>query len=213
MAATRVVVCCEDFIARTGATTSLQSFPDVEVREEPVLGTAAARAATDVVVVVADRLSVDVATALRELRRLLDRPVVLVAREVERIDVVMAVDCNVVAVLPTAEFTADRLHAAVLTAARGGAVLPFALAGDLVRHVRWVHTELLEPNGLRASGLKPREVEVIGLMADGHDTAEIAAKLSFSERSVKKLIHDVTSRLNLRNRPHAVAYALRHGVI
>ncbi|MEU7478301.1 LuxR C-terminal-related transcriptional regulator [Lentzea sp. NPDC042327] len=213
MGVTRVVVCCADFIARTGVVISLRSFPEVEVREEAALAAAAARQGADVVVAVADRLSVDVAAALRQLRQLLDRPVVLVVREVEQVDVVLAVDCNVVAVLPAAEFTADRLHTAVLTAARGGAVLPFALAGDLVRHVRRVHAELLDPHGLRASGLKPREVEVIELMADGHDTAEIAAKLSASERSVKKLIHNVTSRLNLRNRPHAVAYALRHGVI
>jgi DNA-binding NarL/FixJ family response regulator len=30
---------------------------------------------------------------------------------------------------------------------------------------------------------------------------------------VKNILHDVTSRLNLHNRTHAVAYALRHGLI
>jgi DNA-binding NarL/FixJ family response regulator len=30
---------------------------------------------------------------------------------------------------------------------------------------------------------------------------------------VKNIVHDVTSRLNLRNRTQAVAYALRQGLI
>jgi DNA-binding NarL/FixJ family response regulator len=30
---------------------------------------------------------------------------------------------------------------------------------------------------------------------------------------VKNVIHDVTTRLNLRNRTHAVVYAMRNGLI
>ncbi len=54
---------------------------------------------------------------------------------------------------------------------------------------------------------------MLRLMADGMDTAEIAQKLCYSERTVKNVIYGVTSRLNLRNRPHAVAYAMRAGAI
>ncbi|MDP9239683.1 MAG: DNA-binding response regulator, partial [Actinomycetota bacterium] len=32
-------------------------------------------------------------------------------------------------------------------------------------------------------------------------------------RTVKNVLHDVTARLQLRNRSHAVAYALRAGII
>lgn len=58
-----------------------------------------------------------------------------------------------------------------------------------------------------------REIKVLKLLADGHDTAEVGRGLYLSERTVKNIIHDVTSRLNLRNRTHAVAYALRQGLI
>jgi len=51
------------------------------------------------------------------------------------------------------------------------------------------------------------------LVAEGLDTAEIAHKLCYSERTVKNALHDVTSRLQLRNRSHAVAYALKQGLI
>jgi DNA-binding CsgD family transcriptional regulator len=54
---------------------------------------------------------------------------------------------------------------------------------------------------------------VLRLVADGYDTAEIARKLAYSERTVKNVLHNITARLHLRNRPHAVAYALRQGFI
>jgi DNA-binding NarL/FixJ family response regulator len=54
---------------------------------------------------------------------------------------------------------------------------------------------------------------VLRLMADGFDTGEIGQRLFYSERTVKNIVHDITSRLHLRNRTHAVAYALRQGFI
>jgi DNA-binding NarL/FixJ family response regulator len=45
------------------------------------------------------------------------------------------------------------------------------------------------------------------------DTAEIARALSYSERTVKNIVHAVTTRLQLRNRSHAVAYVVREGLI
>ena len=54
---------------------------------------------------------------------------------------------------------------------------------------------------------------MLRLVADGFDTAEIARRLSYSQRTIKNVIHDVTVRLNLTNRSHAVAYAVREGLI
>ena len=54
---------------------------------------------------------------------------------------------------------------------------------------------------------------MLRLVADGYDTGEIARNLCYSERTIKNVIHDVTSRLHLRNRSHAVAFAMRTGVI
>jgi len=54
---------------------------------------------------------------------------------------------------------------------------------------------------------------VLRLVADGLETSEIASRLSYSERTIKKVLHEVMTRLQLRNRSHAVAYALRNGLI
>jgi DNA-binding CsgD family transcriptional regulator len=61
--------------------------------------------------------------------------------------------------------------------------------------------------------MSAREIEILRLVAEGLDTAEIAVKLAYSERTVKNALHDVTTRLQLRNRSHAVAYALKQGLI
>ncbi len=72
---------------------------------------------------------------------------------------------------------------------------------------------MLSPRGFTLTGLSQREADILRLIADGLDTAEIATTLSYSERTVKNVIYGVTHRLKLRNRSHAVAYALRAGMI
>jgi len=72
---------------------------------------------------------------------------------------------------------------------------------------------VLEPRGLRLSGISARETDVLRLIAQGLSTREIAKKLCYSERTVKSLLHDVTVRFELRNRSHAVAFAVREGLI
>lgn len=72
---------------------------------------------------------------------------------------------------------------------------------------------MLGPRGLTASGLETREVDVLRLIAEGLDTAEIADRMKYSERTVKNILYAMMTRLNLRNRSHAVAYAMRSGII
>ncbi|MBN8883306.1 MAG: response regulator transcription factor, partial [Salana multivorans] len=91
--------------------------------------------------------------------------------------------------------------------------VPPDLLGHLLDQVGSLQRQVLRPMGLTFTGLTTREVDVLRLIADGFDTAEIARNLNFSERTVKNVLHDITTRLQLRNRPHAVAYALREGLI
>ena len=73
--------------------------------------------------------------------------------------------------------------------------------------------QVLTPRGLTWGALTARETDVLRLIADGCDTAEVARALCWSERTVKNVVHDITTRLHLRNRAHAVAYAVRQGLI
>jgi DNA-binding CsgD family transcriptional regulator len=72
---------------------------------------------------------------------------------------------------------------------------------------------VLEPRGLHIAGFTDRETEVLRLLAAGLSTSEIARQLSYSQRTIKSIVHDVTNRFQLRNRSHAVAFAMREGLI
>lgn len=70
-----------------------------------------------------------------------------------------------------------------------------------------------QPPGQSSALIPEREAEVLRLAAEGLGNAEIARKLSYSDRTIKVALKRFTDRFNLRNRAHAVAYALRNGLI
>jgi len=65
----------------------------------------------------------------------------------------------------------------------------------------------------RPGGLRSRERDVLALLAEGVSTREAVNWLGYSERTIKNVLQDVTTRLCLRNRTQAVAYAVRRGWI
>jgi two-component system, OmpR family, response regulator len=62
------------------------------------------------------------------------------------------------------------------------------------------------------AGLTARELEVLQLLADGHDQRTIAEKLVVSPRTVGKHIEHILSTLPARDRTEAVAIAYQRGL-
>ncbi|MFI0803516.1 helix-turn-helix transcriptional regulator [Amycolatopsis lurida] len=185
----------------------LEARPSVTVVEDR------ARDETEVVVAAFDRLSADATTALRAVTAEFGRPIVLVTDRIEEGGLAVAVACRVVAILPRSAMTESRVADSVRAAASGAVSPPRDLLGRLAEHAERLRREMLAPNGPAGATLSSREIDVLRLMADGFDTHEIATELAYSERTVKNVIYAVTDRLRLRNRSHAVAYAIREGVI
>lgn len=67
--------------------------------------------------------------------------------------------------------------------------------------------------GGRERVLSAREVQVLGLAADGLSNPEIARELGLSALTVKSHLARMTRRLGARDRAHLVLLALRAGVI
>ncbi|MDP9482775.1 MAG: response regulator transcription factor [Chloroflexota bacterium] len=202
-----VVVCAADPLSRAGIISQLRRVHGFSIAsvDDPPAGAIA--------LVVADGMNDDVAGDLRALRgRGINRVVLLVARVDDR-DLLAAVEAGVSGVIRRSEATAGNMAAAIRSAAAGEGTLSPDLLGRLLRQVGQLQRQVLTPRGLTFSGLTERETSVLRLLAQGHDTAEVGRQLFYSERTVKNIIHDVTSRLELRNRAHAVAYAIREGLI
>ena len=64
-----------------------------------------------------------------------------------------------------------------------------------------------------ATGLTPRELTVLQLMAEGLTAAAIAHRLSLSPRTVHKHLEHVYSKLGVRDRLTAVLHAERAGIL
>jgi DNA-binding NarL/FixJ family response regulator len=203
----RVAVRTADPIMHAGLTSFLRTRPELVVVEPGEL------TERDVLVVHAERLTPQVVAELRGDGAQTRVPKVLLAGEVRENDILTAVECRVVAVLPRARTSGEHLVEAVLSVVPGRGLLPADLLGRLLDTVRQLEHAVPPAPGAGAAGLTAREVDVLRLMAEGCDTAEIADKLCYSERTVKNTVYGLTNRLNLRNRPHAVAYAMRAGVI
>ncbi len=65
----------------------------------------------------------------------------------------------------------------------------------------------------RPHRLTPREMNILVEVALGLSDKEIAAKLAVSESRVKNCLRALYGRLNLRNRAHAAAFAVRRGLV
>jgi DNA-binding NarL/FixJ family response regulator len=64
-----------------------------------------------------------------------------------------------------------------------------------------------------ASGLTPREIEVLGMLAEGLGNKVIAARLGISDHTVKTHVAAVFGKLGVSTRAEAVASAARLGLI
>ncbi len=64
----------------------------------------------------------------------------------------------------------------------------------------------------RSDGLTAREVEVLGLVAEGLSDAQIAERLVVSLRTVHAHLRSIYRKLDVRSRSAATRYAVEHGV-
>ncbi|UMP06985.1 LuxR C-terminal-related transcriptional regulator [Amycolatopsis sp. EV170708-02-1] len=197
----RVAVRAEDAVAGVG----LASYLDCQAEIDVVPCTLPLEA--DALVFAVETVDDAAIAFMRQMAKESHAKMVLVTRRLPETEVFTAVACRVVSVLSLVEASGEDLVAAVLDAA-SAAELPADLLNELVEQIQRVGAGKLLSDGFDA-----REIDVLRLLADGLDTMEIARQLCYSERTVKNALHRLLTRMRLKNRQHAVAYALRAGVI
>ncbi|WAP60470.1 LuxR C-terminal-related transcriptional regulator [Streptomyces luomodiensis] len=202
-----VAIYAADPVLRVGVVHQLRQRPEVDLLDDADAGHA------QVSLVVVDGVDDDVAALLHRLRHNPATRTGLVVGTLGAGALQRVIECGVAAVLRRAEAGQDQLLHLILAIAKGEGVLPGDLLGTLLAQVSRLQRSALDPQGPALSTLTTREADMLRLVADGLDTAEIARKTAYSERTVKNVLHEVIARLQLRNRAHAVGYALRNGLI
>ena len=113
-------------------------------------------------------------------------------------------------VLPR-DATADEIIAALEAAAVGLVTLPAELAAAFVSGSR--APSAARPESPPTQPLTPREVEVLGMLAEGLANKNIAARLGISEHTVKTHVASILTKLDAFSRAEAVAIGARQGLI
>ena len=202
-----VHVWAADPLSRAGTIAQLRGSSWVRVVDEQQV------VETGVALVVADEVDAEALRAIRSLRRGGAAGVALLVTRLDDRGLLSAVEAGVGGVLRRSQATVGNVVSTIRSVAAGEGTLPPDMLARLLEQVGQLQRQVLAPRGLTFSGLTQRELEVLKLLADGYDTAEVSGQLYYSERTVKNIIHDITSRLELRNRTHAVAYAIKAGLI
>jgi DNA-binding NarL/FixJ family response regulator len=205
-----VAVHASDPVSGEGAVALLRSSPGITL-----LGPDR-RHEADVILVTVHQTTEDIVSWMERTADESTNPemrMVLVAETISERYLMRAVSSGLVSFLLREEADRDRVVRTIRGSRRDRALIPEQMVGWLLEQVKTIQRTVLVPNGLTVGGLHDREVEVLKLLADGMDTAEIAQHLNYSERTIKNIISGMLTRLNLRNRSHAVAYAMRCGVL
>ncbi|MER6046377.1 helix-turn-helix transcriptional regulator [Streptomyces sp. NPDC001793] len=201
----------DDPITEEGAIARLTSYEEIAPRSLD-------HRTADVLLVLANEVTGNMLTRVERVRRENTRngrrlPVVLVANEFPEHSMLRATGLGLVNLLHRRNSSFDVIVRAVAAAARGHAKPGDGVQQRLISQIHALRDNALIPHGLNVAGLVAREVKVLGLLADGLSTKEVAEKIGCSERTIKSVIHELVARHNLRNRTHAVAFALRTGVL
>jgi DNA-binding NarL/FixJ family response regulator len=102
----------------------------------------------------------------------------------------------------------DEIVAAIQAAAAGEALLSPRIAAGILERARASAAAFALPESARAD-LTERESEVLRLMADGKENAQIAEELVISPHTVKNHVSNILAKLEAETRIEAAVKAAR----
>jgi DNA-binding NarL/FixJ family response regulator len=122
-----------------------------------------------------------------------------------------AIDAGATAFL-TKSATADQIIDAVRRASIGEPLIPAAIFARAIARQRKMVTDRKAREKLLAD-FTTREFEVLRLLAEGHDTANLATRLGIAPHTVEWHVRNVIEKLGVHSKLQAVIAAARQGLI
>ena len=149
--------------------------------------------------------------ATREIARFapLTRVVVLTIsdQDADVLDAILAGACGYL----LKDSSIQDLMAGIRAASVGEALISPHIAAKVLQRIRATNVETDVPT--TGPELSDRENEVLRLIANGKDNAEIAQELHISPKTVKNHISNILMKLQIDNRIQAAVYAVRSGIV
>ena len=211
----RVLVVDDHDLFRTGLRNLLEE-QGVNVVGEAENGETAIRLASDLApdVVIMD-LNMPGAGGVETTRRLsslapLSRVVVLTisADDGDVMNAVMAGACGYL----LKNSSIQELIAGIRAASAGESLISPQIAAKVLQRLRAQSKDADAAETIRAE-LSDRELQVLKLIANGKDNAQIARELFISPKTVKNHISNILMKLQIDNRIQAAVYAVRSGIV
>jgi DNA-binding NarL/FixJ family response regulator len=211
----RVLVVDDHDLFRTGLR-NLLSDQGVNVVGEAGDGETAIRIAPDLApdVIIMD-LNMPGAGGVETTRRLsslapLSRVVVLTisADDEDVMNAVLAGACGYL----LKDSSIQDLLTGIRAAAAGESLISPQIAAKVLQRLRAQSKDTEAAETIRAE-LSDRELEVLKLIANGKDNAQIARDLFISPKTVKNHISNILMKLQIENRIQAAVYAVRSGLV
>jgi DNA-binding NarL/FixJ family response regulator len=209
----RVMLVDDHDLFRTGLRNLLEEQGLLIVAEASEGATALSlvrELAPDVVVMDLNMPGMNGIEATREIARVapLTRVVVLTISDQDGdvLDAILAGACGYL----LKDSSIQDLMAGIRAAAVGEALISPHIASKVLQRVRATSVETATGQGPE---LSDRENEVLRLIANGKDNAEIAQELHISPKTVKNHISNILMKLQIENRIQAAVYAVRRGIV
>jgi DNA-binding NarL/FixJ family response regulator len=213
-AGVRVLLVDDHDLFRTGLRTLLEE-QGVEIVGEAANGDDAVRLvqehAPDVVLMDLEMPGKGGIEATREIAAAapLTRVVVLTIsdQDADVMDAVVAGACGYL----LKDATVQELLRGIGAASMGESLISPSIAAKVLQRVRAASPDIEAAEALVAR-LSDRELQVLKLIANGKDNAEIARELFISAKTVKNHISNILLKLSIENRIQAAVYAVRSGL-
>jgi len=208
----KILIADDHPLIRQGLRVVIEAQPDLELVGEVSNGEQAVRQSLalhpDIVIMDLQMPVKDGLTATREITQADAHVQVLILTSFPDDDnVYTAIKAGAMGFL-LKDSSAEYLLDAIRTVYGGESVLHPTIARRLMQEIK--QPQKLPPT---TEPLTPREVEVLGYLAQGMTNRQIADKLSVSVRTVSTHVRNILDKLHLANRTQAALYALEQGIV
>ena len=195
----KVLLADDHDIVRRGLASLIDDEPDLDVVAQAASGEEAIALATkhkpDVIVLdlrLGDMSGIEVTAALKQHK------IVMLTSYMKEEDVRLAFEAGVLGYL-SKDKNSEELLQAIREVGQGNQYLPPEISLLLAKSEWSAH-------------LTPRELEILMRIAEGRGNKEIGEILTLSENTVKNHVKSILSKLNAKDRTHAVTEALKRGL-